>query len=159
MKNLNFAIDSAILGTQQDISLTHECLEKVNSYTGHTIAKMYAETFMNEDIIAVVNKMIDYLKAEFVMVLEGSDWLEAQTREEATVKVKSIRGFVGYSEHLMDDFKEVRKFKLKCEPSLWTVSGRHIWWSFSEHVRNAAFDDGKAALKYEQTGCHWVSYA
>lgn len=104
MKKLNFAIDNAILGVQEDLALTHECLEKVNAYAGHAIAKICLKNKTIEDVKA----MAEGIKVQFVKVLQKSDWLSNNTKMAAIMKVEAIRSYVGYNERFSDDFKEVR---------------------------------------------------
>lgn len=104
MKNLNFAIDNAILGVQEDLALTHECLEKVTAYTGHAIAKIS----LNNKTIEDVKEMAEGMKVQFVKVLQESNWLSNNTKMAAIQKVEAIRSYVGYNERFIDDFKEVR---------------------------------------------------
>lgn len=96
MRKLNFLIDQAILGVQEDLTREYECLEKVIKYFSPLLVPRYLRQFVNPKIFPDVNKMVESIKVEFIKILKESEWLSKEGKLLTVQKIKNIKLHLGY---------------------------------------------------------------
>lgn len=64
--------------------------------------------------------MVEYIKQEFINIIQNVDWMDKQTRNNALKKAKSMSSIVGYPEQLVNEtlinkhYEKVCIKKIKC---------------------------------------------
>ncbi|EFA08521.1 endothelin-converting enzyme 2 [Tribolium castaneum] len=96
LRNLNFLIDQAILGVQEDLSREFECLDKVIAHFSPLLVPKYLKLFVNPRIFPDVKSMVESIKSEFVQILLQCDWLSNEGKSVLVEKIKNIKLHLGY---------------------------------------------------------------
>ncbi|MGX7895344.1 M13 family metallopeptidase [Tsuneonella sp. HG222] len=71
-------------------------LSAINANLGDALGQLYVERYFKPESKAEVHRMVDQVKAAFVRRLDGIDWLDDATREEAKRKVATMEVGTGY---------------------------------------------------------------
>jgi predicted metalloendopeptidase len=97
MRNLNFLIDQAVLGVQDDLSREHECLNKIIEYFSPSLVPQYLNSYVNPKVFPKVTAMVASIKTAFIETLLRSDWLSKEAKLLSVEKVKNVKLYLGYS--------------------------------------------------------------
>ncbi|CAH1375963.1 unnamed protein product [Tenebrio molitor] len=97
MRNLNFLIDQAVLGVQDDLSREHECLNKIIEYFSPSLVPQYLNSYVNPKVFPKVTAMVASIKTAFIETLLRSDWLSKGAKLLSVEKVKNVQLYLGYS--------------------------------------------------------------
>ena len=62
------------------------------------IGYLYCEYYYDESTTAVIQQMVDDIKAAYIERFENNDWMAEETKQNAINKVNKIRATIGYSE-------------------------------------------------------------
>ena len=55
--------------------------------------------------------MVRYIRLEFIRMLKGVDWMDADTKHMAIEKAQSIKAHIGYSNEILDETKVMELFE------------------------------------------------
>lgn len=66
-------------------------------------AALYAKHYPIGDVKKPVEDMFNYIRTEFINVINGTDWMEEDTRVKARKKANAMVPFIGYSMVIEND--------------------------------------------------------
>ncbi len=87
---------TALQGKEAQRARDKRALDAIDTYLGDAMGKLYVEHFFPASSKQRIQGMVEEIKAAFVKRLDGIDWLDPKTREEAKKKVAAMEIGVGY---------------------------------------------------------------
>lgn len=80
-----------------------DCVSIVLTEMPIVVGAMYARRYFDEKARSEAVEMVELIKQEFEMVLKSEDWMDAETRQLALIKLHNMTAFVGYPMELKSD--------------------------------------------------------
>ncbi|GJQ83894.1 hypothetical protein Trydic_g19834 [Trypoxylus dichotomus] len=96
LRRLNFRINSAILGIDEDYPRNYECAMKVGEYFQFTLAARYVELYLPPKILSEVKRIATEIKSEFVATLKRNKWLSRAIVKRSIEKIAAVKIWIGY---------------------------------------------------------------
>lgn len=67
------------------------------------LSALYVKNHFSEQSKEAALEMVDYIREEFLRILDEIDWMDEETRDEARSKARAISHFIGYPDELLRD--------------------------------------------------------
>lgn len=84
--------------------LSAENMQELQNLMPMDIGYLYCEYYYDESTTAVIQQMVDDIKAAYIERFKNNDWMADETKQNAINKVNKIRSTIGYSkEQLFPD--------------------------------------------------------
>ena len=84
--------------------LSAENMQELQNLMPMDIGYLYCEYYYDESTTAVIQQMVDDIKAAYIERFKNNDWMAEETKQNAINKVNKIRSTIGYSkEQLFPD--------------------------------------------------------
>lgn len=90
-------------GRQVEEPRWEQCLGSIDGTLGTALSALYVKNHFNERSKAAALEMVDYIRDEFLRILDEIDWMDELTREEAKLKARAIASYIGYPDQLLQD--------------------------------------------------------
>lgn len=90
-------------GRQTEEPRWEQCLGSLEGTLGTALSALYVKNHFNQQSKAAALEMVDYIRSEFLRILNEIDWMDEETREEAREKANSIAPYIGYPDELLQD--------------------------------------------------------
>jgi putative endopeptidase len=87
---------SLVYGVQAAQSRERFCLDTVQQLAGWPLAQLWVEANFDAESRTQVQLIITLIEQAYLETVEQLDWMDAQTKAAAGVKLRSIRNMVGY---------------------------------------------------------------
>ncbi|XP_035206091.1 neprilysin-2-like [Stegodyphus dumicola] len=78
------------------------CLSFIRDNLGIALSSYYVRNYVQEENYDTVQEYVDYIRENFVRILENTEWMDDDTKEIAKAKVKSITSHIGYAKELLN---------------------------------------------------------
>lgn len=95
--------NAAVTGQEREEPRWEQCLSSLTGTLGIALSSMYVKHHFKSDSKEVAIEMVDYIKQEFLNILENVDWMDANTKQAAREKALAISSYIGYPDELMND--------------------------------------------------------
>lgn len=69
----------------------------------------YVQKFVNETAKINSANLVNYLRNEFINILDKVDWMDQETKNKAIVKAQKMESHIAYPDELLDN-KNVENF-------------------------------------------------
>ncbi|KAK5647008.1 hypothetical protein RI129_005472 [Pyrocoelia pectoralis] len=86
-----------------------ECTSFASGSVYLVSSSLYVRKYFNEKAKIHAEEMVSDILKEFKTILQGIDWMDHATKENALAKADSITTHIGYPDELLDD-KKIEKF-------------------------------------------------
>lgn len=73
--------------------------EQIRNHLNFQLGRIYATTYVNEDIITNVTKMVDGIRDVYRQRIDNLDWMGAETKAAAIDKLDKMKVVVGYDKN------------------------------------------------------------
>lgn len=90
-------------GRQVEEPRWEQCLGSLEGTLGTALSAFYVKNHFNRQSKAAALEMVDYIRREFMRILEQVDWMDEETRREALDKAHAISPYIGYPDELLQD--------------------------------------------------------
>jgi endothelin-converting enzyme/putative endopeptidase len=98
----NFKMRQALTGQKQIQDRWKRCVNLVDGQLGEALGQRYVEQTFGADGKQRMLKMVDALEASLDNDIQGLDWMSAETKKQAKVKLMAIRNKIGYPDKYRD---------------------------------------------------------
>src|SRR5258707_4585641 len=98
----NFKMRQALTGQKQIQDRWKRCVDLVDGSLGEALGQRYVEATFGADGKARMLKMVDALEKSLNEDIQGLDWMSAETKKQANVKLQAIRNKIGYPDVFRD---------------------------------------------------------
>lgn len=102
-RELAHSYSTVTTGRQVEEPRWEQCLGSLEGTLGTALSALYVKNHFNQESKASALEMVDYIRNEFLRILDEIDWMDEETREEAKLKAKSIAPYIGYPDELLRD--------------------------------------------------------
>ena len=92
----NFKMRQALTGQKQIQDRWKRCVNLVDGSLGEALGQRYVEATFGPDGKQRMLKMVDALEKSLDEDIQGLDWMTAETKKQAKVKLQAIRNKIGY---------------------------------------------------------------
>lgn len=90
-------------GRQVEEPRWEQCLGSIDGVLGTALSALYVKNHFNGRSKAAALEMVEYIREEFLKMLDEIDWMDEETREEAKLKARAIASYIGYPDELLQD--------------------------------------------------------
>ncbi|CAG0923535.1 unnamed protein product [Notodromas monacha] len=92
-----------LINSFDDITIgkMEQCIGKTNRFLGWSLGAMYIERFFNKDSKQNLLDMVELIRAAFIQELNGTTWMDPNTRDLAMEKAKVMRVRMAYPDWTM----------------------------------------------------------
>lgn len=103
-----------ITGQDAEEPRWEQCLDSVNNIFGIGLSNLYVKHHFDPDSKKSALAIVNYIREEFLQILNEVDWMDDKTRGYAIEKAKWIKAYIGYPDELLNDtlveefYKDVR---------------------------------------------------
>ncbi len=94
--NQNFAFTSKLSGAREQQPRWRRCMRLADSYLGDALGREYAKTHFTPAAKSKMLTMVSNLRAVIRDRINASDWMSAETKKQALVKLASFTPKIGY---------------------------------------------------------------
>ena len=98
----NFKMRQALTGQKQIQDRWKRCIVLVDGSLGEALGQRYVELTFGADGKQRMLKMVDALEKSLNEDIQGLDWMSAETKKQANVKLQAIRNKIGYPDVYRD---------------------------------------------------------
>lgn len=98
----NFKMRQALTGQKQIQDRWKRCVNLVDGSLGEALGERYVEATFGPDGKQRMLKMVDALEKSLNEDIQGLDWMSAETKKQANVKLQAIRNKIGYPDQWRD---------------------------------------------------------
>ena len=98
----NFKMRQALTGQKQNQDRWKRCVNLVDGSLGEALGQRYVEETFGADGKQRMLKMVDALEKSLDEDIQGLDWMSAETKAQAKVKLQAIRNKIGYPDVYRD---------------------------------------------------------
>ena len=98
----NFKMRQALTGQKQIQDRWKRCVNLVDGQLGEALGQRYVELTFGADGKARMLKMVDALEKSLDNDIQSLDWMSADTKKQAKVKLTAIRNKIGYPDKFRD---------------------------------------------------------
>lgn len=102
-RELAHSYNSATTGRQVEEPRWEVCLNSLEGTLATALSALYVKNHFNQASKEAALEMVEYIRGEFLRMLEEIDWMDEETRREAKVKAQSISPYIGYPDELLRD--------------------------------------------------------
>ncbi|CAF0895927.1 unnamed protein product [Rotaria sordida] len=95
--------DRIFRGTNTERPRTARCGSFVNRILGFAVSKLYIKKYFDENAFNESLEMINNIRDAFIEMLQGSTWMDVESKTKAIEKAKSIDQHIGYPDYLASD--------------------------------------------------------
>ncbi|CAF0761494.1 unnamed protein product [Rotaria sordida] len=95
--------DRIFRGTNTERPRTVRCGSFVNRILGFAVSKLYIKKYFDENAFNESLEMINNIRDAFIEMLQGSTWMDVESKTKAIEKAKSIDQHIGYPDYLASD--------------------------------------------------------
>ncbi|CAF0838473.1 unnamed protein product [Rotaria sordida] len=95
--------DRIFRGTNTERPRTVRCGSFVNRILGFAVSKLYIKKYFDENAFNESLEMINNIRDAFIEMLQGSTWMDVESKTKAIEKAKSIDQHFGYPDYLASD--------------------------------------------------------
>ena len=98
----NFKMRQALTGQKQIQDRWKRCVNLVDGSLGEALGQRYVEVTFGPDGKQRMLKMVDALEKSLNEDIQGLDWMSAETKKQANVKLQAVRNKIGYPDEWRD---------------------------------------------------------
>jgi endothelin-converting enzyme/putative endopeptidase len=98
----DFKMRQALTGQKQIQDRWKRCVDLVDGSLGEALGQRYVELTFGADGKQRMLKMVDALEKSLNEDIQGLDWMSAETKKQANVKLQAIRNKIGYPDVFRD---------------------------------------------------------
>jgi predicted metalloendopeptidase len=98
----NFKMRQALTGQKQNQDRWKRCVNLVDGSLGEALGQRYVEETFGAEGKQRMLKMVDALEKSLDEDIQGLDWMSADTKAQAKVKLQAIRNKIGYPDVYRD---------------------------------------------------------
>jgi len=98
----NFKMRQALTGQKQIQDRWKRCVNLVDGSLGEALGQRYVEATFGPDGKQRMLKMVDALEKSLDQDIQGLEWMSADTKKQAKVKLQAIRNKIGYPDEWRD---------------------------------------------------------
>jgi len=98
----NFKMRQALTGQKQIQDRWKRCVGLVDQSLGEALGQRYVEATFGPESKQRMLKMVDMLEKSLDEDIQGLDWMSADTKKQAKVKLQAIRNKIGYPDEWRD---------------------------------------------------------
>lgn len=102
-RELAHSYSTVTTGRQVEEPRWEQCLGSLEGTLGTALSALYVKNHFNGHSKAAALEMVEYIRKEFLVMLDEVDWMDEETRQEARLKAKSISPYIGYPDELLQD--------------------------------------------------------
>ena len=102
-RELAHGYSTVTTGRQVEEPRWEQCLGSLGGTLGTALSALYVKNHFNQRSKAAALEMVDYIRGEFLRILDEIDWMDEETREEAKLKAHGIAAYIGYPDELLRD--------------------------------------------------------
>lgn len=102
-RELAHSYSTVTTGRQVEEPRWEQCLGSLEGTLGTALSALYVKNHFNRQSKAAALEMVDYIRDEFLRMLDEVDWMDEETRQEAKLKARSISPYIGYPDELLQD--------------------------------------------------------
>uniref|UniRef100_A0A6G1SPT9 Membrane metallo-endopeptidase-like 1 n=1 Tax=Aceria tosichella TaxID=561515 RepID=A0A6G1SPT9_9ACAR len=102
-RELSHSYSTVTTGRQVEEPRWEQCLGSIDGTLGTALSAFYVKNHFNERSKAAALEMVEYIREEFLRILDEIDWMDEETRDEARLKARAIATYIGYPEELLQD--------------------------------------------------------
>lgn len=102
-RELAHSYSTVTTGRQVEEPRWEQCLGSLEGTLGTALSALYVKNHFNRQSKAAALEMVDYIRDEFLRMLDEIDWMDDETREEAKLKALGISPYIGYPDELLQD--------------------------------------------------------
>lgn len=102
-RELAHSYSTITTGRQVEEPRWEQCLGSLDGTLGTALSAMYVKNHFNGQSKAAALEMVDYIRGEFLRILDEIDWMDEETRAEAKLKARGIAAYIGYPDELLKD--------------------------------------------------------
>jgi putative endopeptidase len=113
----NFKMRQALTGQKEIQARWKRCVDLVDGSLGEALGQRYVEATFGADGKQRMLKMVDALESSLDQDIQGLDWMSADTKKQAKVKLTAIRNKIGYP----DTFRDYSSIVIKRDDLLGNV--------------------------------------
>jgi putative endopeptidase len=92
----NFKLQKALTGQDEIQARWKRCIDATDAALGEALGQKYVDLTFGADGKERMLKMVDALEASLDQDIKGLDWMSADTKKQAKVKLEAIRNKIGY---------------------------------------------------------------
>jgi predicted metalloendopeptidase len=92
----NFKLQKALTGQDEIQARWKRCIDATDGALGEALGQRYVEQTFGADGKQRMLKMVDALEASLDQDIKGVEWMGADTKKQAKVKLEAIRNKIGY---------------------------------------------------------------
>ena len=92
----NFKLQKALTGQDEIQARWKRCIDATDGALGEALGQKYVDVTFGADGKQRMLKMVDALEASLDQDIKGLDWMSADTKKQAKVKLEAIRNKIGY---------------------------------------------------------------
>jgi len=92
----NFKLQKALTGQDEIQARWKRCIDATDGALGEALGQKYVDLTFGADGKQRMLKMVDALEASLDQDIKGLDWMSADTKKQAKVKLEAIRNKIGY---------------------------------------------------------------
>src|ERR1700730_7534922 len=113
----NFKMRQALTGQKQIQDRWKRCVDLVDGSLGEALGQRYVELTFGAEGKQRMLKMVDALEKSLNEDIQGLEWMSAETKKQAYVKLQAIRNKIGYP----DEYRDYSAVKIKADDLLGNV--------------------------------------
>jgi predicted metalloendopeptidase len=98
----NFKLQKALTGQDEIQARWKRCIDATDGALGEALGQRYVEQTFGADGKQRMLKMVDALEASLDQDIKGVEWMGADTKKQAKVKLDAIRNKIGYPDFWRD---------------------------------------------------------
>lgn len=102
-RELAHGYSTVTTGRQVEEPRWEQCLGSLEGALGTALSALYVKNHFNKHSKIAALEMVEYIRGEFMRILDEVDWMDPETREEAKLKAQAISAYIGYPDELLDD--------------------------------------------------------
>jgi putative endopeptidase len=92
----NFKLQQSLTGQKEMQARWKRCVTLTDQELGEALGRKYVETTFGPEQKARMLKMVDALEKSLSQDIQGLEWMSAETKKQAQVKLEAIRNKIGY---------------------------------------------------------------
>jgi predicted metalloendopeptidase len=92
----NFKLQKALTGQDEIQARWKRCIDATDNALGEALGQKYVDLTFGADGKERMLKMVDALEASLDQDIQGLEWMGADTKKQAKVKLQAIRNKIGY---------------------------------------------------------------
>lgn len=102
-RELAHGYSTVTTGRQAEEPRWEQCLGSLDGTLGTALSALYVKNHFNGHSRAAAMEMVDYIRDEFLKILDEIDWMDEETRHEAKLKARGIAAYIGYPDELLNN--------------------------------------------------------